>query len=123
MKNNKSSTSRIFLLIGTLVMIMQIIFDTLNVSNLSPNIHAYIGAGSMLLVLISSGLKQYFDPKINSGTIIIQACLFVAFVTGGVLDQFDLLPFGEEVKGILRIVLTVIANSMPIIIKTITQEE
>ena len=114
--------SRIFLLLGMVFMLLQIIFDTVNASNLSTEFHSYIGAGSMLMVLIATGFKQYFDPKINSGTIFIQIGLFVVFVAGGLLDKFDVLPLTEEVKGIVRIVLTVLTNFIPIMIKTVTQE-
>lgn len=121
--STSNKNSRIFLLVGLVFTFLQMLFDTLNVSNISADAHSYIGAGAMLLVLLSSGFKQYFDPKINNGTVFIQIGLFIVFVAGGLLDKFDILPLNEEVKGILRIALTMLTNFIPIIIKTITQED
>jgi ABC-type multidrug transport system permease subunit len=120
---NAINKNKIFILIGLIFTLLVLLFDTLNVSNLSIETKTSIGAIGIFLSILSSGYKQYFDPKINDVTLWIQALLFFAYVSGGLLDKFNLLPLNDEWKSILRIVLTFIVNSVPIVIKTLSTEE
>lgn len=115
--------SKLFIVIGLLLTLLQLLFDTLNVSNFSEQTITIIGAIGVFLSILNSGFKQYFDSTISDKTLWIQALLFVAYVAVGLLDKFDLLPLNDELKAIVRIVLTFIANSVPIVIKTLSTEE
>jgi len=115
--------SKVFIIIGTTLTLLQLLFDTLNVSHLSVETKTIIGAIVMLLSIVASGFKQFFDPKINDFTLWIQAILFFAYISGGLLDNFDMLPFNDEWKSIMRIILTFTANAVPILIKRINEIE
>lgn len=115
--------SKLFIVIGLILTLLQLLFDTLNVSHFSEQTTVIIGAIGIFLSILNSGFKQYFDSTISDKTLWIQALLFVAYVAVGLLDKFDLLPLNDELKAIVRIVLTFIANSVPIVIKTLSTEE
>ena len=115
--------SKLFIVIGLILTLLQLLFDTLNVSHLSEQTTVIIGAIGIFLSILNSGFKQYFDSTISDKTLWIQALLFVAYVAVGLLDKFDLLPLNDELKAIVRIVLTFTANSVPIVIKTLSTEE
>ena len=115
--------SKLFIVIGLILTLLQLLFDTLNVSHFSEQTTVIIGAIGIFLSILNSGFKQYFDSTISNKTLWIQALLFVAYVAGDLLDKFDVLPLNDELKAIVRIVLTFIANSVPIVIKTLSTEE
>jgi len=115
--------SKLFIVIGLILTLLQLLFDTLNVSHFSEQTTVIIGAIGIFLSILNSGFKQYFDNTISDKTLWIQALLFVAYVAGGLLDKFDVLPLNDELKAIVRIVLTFTANSVPIVIKTLSTEE
>lgn len=120
--NKAINQSKLFIVIGLVLTLLQLLFDTLNVSNLSVETKTVIGAAGIFLALICSGFKQYFDPSISNATLWIQALLFAGYVAGGLLDKFDMLPFNDEWKSIIRIILTFTVNAVPIVIKTMTSE-
>lgn len=115
--------SKLFIVIGLILTLLQLLFDTLNVSHFSEQTTVIIGAIGIFLSILNSGFKQYFDSTISDKTLWIQALLFVAYVAGDLLDKFDVLPLNDELKAIFRIVLTFTANSVPIVIKTLSTEE
>lgn len=101
----------------------QLLFDTLNVSGLGGEGTTMIGAIAMFGSIFFSGVKQYFDEEIGNGSLLIQVLLFIAFVTGGVLDNLDMLPFNDESKSIVRLSLTMLTNYIPLAIKQINAIE
>lgn len=111
--------SKLFIAFGLLIAFMQLLFDTLNVAGLASNYTVYIGAIGMLLAIVHSGVEQYLSKEIDDKTLYIQLALFVAFVGGGVLDKLDYLPLNDEAKSIIRVVLTMLTNFIPIALKTI----
>ncbi|HRH58693.1 MAG TPA: hypothetical protein PLS10_13665 [Chitinophagales bacterium] len=118
------STSKIFALIGLLITLAQMLFDLLNVANLNENTKIYVGAIGMVLAIINSGFKQFFDKNIDNRTIYLQLLLFIGFVAGGILDHFNQLDFlGQDTTAVMRVTLTFISTSIPIIIKTINEIE
>ena len=111
--------SKWFIIGGLFLTFLQFLFDTLNVAGIANTM--WLGAIIMFGSLIYSGAKQYFDSTYDNITLIVQLCLFFAYVTGGVLDNLDMLPFTEEGKRIIRTVLTALNGFIPIIIKTVQQ--
>ena len=111
--------SKLFIAFGLLIAFMQLLFDTLNVAGLASNYTVYIGAIGMLLAIVHSGVEQYLSKEIDDKTLYIQLALFFAFVGGGVLDKLDYLPLNDEAKSIIRVVLTMLTNFIPIALKTI----
>jgi hypothetical protein len=115
--------SKLFIVIGLILTLLQLLFDTLNVSHFSEQTTVIIGTIGIFLSILNSGFKQYFDSTISDKTLWIQVLLFVAYVAGSLLDKFDLLPLNDELKAIVRTVLIFTANSVPIVIKTLSTEE
>ena len=111
--------SKLFIAFGLLVTFLQLLFDTLNVAGLGKDSTVYIGAIGMLLAIVHSGVEQYLSKEIDDKTLYIQLALFFAFVGGGVLDKLDYLPLNDEAKSIIRVVLTMLTNFIPIVLKTI----
>jgi hypothetical protein len=65
----------------------------------------------MLLVLILTGIKQYFDPTTNNKSLVVPFVLFFAYLGGALLDHLQLFEswgMKQEHISILRLVLTVI---------------
>lgn len=118
------STSKLFAIIGLLITLAQMLFDLLNVANLNDSSKMYVGAIGMVLAIVNSGFKQFFDKKIDNKTIYLQVLLFIGFIAGGILDHFHQLEFlGEDTTAVMRVSLTFISTSIPIIIKTINEME
>lgn len=117
----KKNTS--IILIGLLLTLSQLLLDTLNVAKFSTQTTVYIGALGILISIIRSGYIQYFDSGISNETLIIQVLLFILFVAGGVLDKLEILPFNEEWKSIIRLILTFIINAIPLILNTVKNLE
>lgn len=111
--------SKWFIVGGLFLTFLQFLFDTLNVAGIANTM--WLGAIIMFGSMIYSGAKQFFDKSYDNITLIIQLCLFFAYVGGGILDNLDMLPFTEEGKSIIRTALTAINGFIPIIIKTIQQ--
>lgn len=120
---SQKNQTKIFKLIGLLLILSQTLFDTLNVLQLSNESKMIIGAIAMFTAVANAGFKQYFDSKIDNQTIWVQVLLFIAFVSGGVMEHFHQLDFlGEETTSIIRVCLTFATTSVPIVIKTIKEE-
>jgi len=70
-----------------------------------------------------SGFKQYFDPKIDNGSILIQALLFAVYVGGGLLEVVGEMPLNDEVAAIVRVILTFATSYIPIILNVLNNSE
>ena len=107
-----------YILIGLILTGMQLLFDTLNVSDIDVDAKVLIGASSMGLALIVSGYKQYLDPNTANATLWVQVLLFVVYVCGGILEIIDKMPIGDDAASITRTILTFITSYIPVIITT-----
>lgn len=105
-----------FAITALILMLSQLFLDTLNVANFNTNTTVWIGAIGMFISIVNAGFKQYFSD-IDNSTIYIQVLLFVAYIAGGVLDQLDILPFNDDWKSIIRLGLTFISSSVPMVLK------
>ena len=120
---SQKNQTKIFKIIGLLLILSQTLFDTLNVLQLSNESKMIIGAIAMFTAVANAGFKQYFDSNISNYTLIVQVLLFISFVCGGVMEHFNQLDFlGEETTAIIRVSLTFTTTAIPIIIKTIDEE-
>jgi hypothetical protein len=109
-----------FGIIAVIITLVQMFLDVLNKGNLPENSKMWIGAGAMLISIINSGWKQYFDRKIDSSTIWIQVLLFGAFISGGVMQEMGKLDFlGADIQSQLRMALTFITMAVPVVVKQI----
>jgi len=117
------SKNKTMVIVGLLFTFLQLLFDTLNVAKFSTETTIYIGAFGMLFSLFRTGWIQYFESDIADTTLWIQISLFVVYVAGGVLDKLDILPFNDEWKSIIRVVLTLFTNFIPIVLKTLNEVE
>lgn len=110
---------KMYVLLSIVLLGVQMLFDTLNTLHLQGSTTIYIGAASMLLSVVSSGFKQYLDPRLPNGRLIVQCTLFVAFVAGGVLDMTDKLPLSEGDAAVVRTILTFVSSFIPIVLSKI----
>ncbi len=112
-----------YVIIGLVLVGVQMLLDTLNLANLSQDTKTIIGAIGMASALLVSGFKQYFDPKIDNGSILIQALLFAVYVGGGLLEVVGEMPFNDEVAAIVRVILTFATSYIPIILNAVNNSE
>ncbi len=117
------SKNKTMVIVGLLFTFLQLLFDTLNVAKFSTQTTVYIGAFGMLFSLLRTGWIQYFESDITNTTLWIQISLFCVYVAGGILDKLDILPFNDEWKSIIRVVLTLFTNFIPIVLKTLNEIE
>lgn len=117
------SKNKTMVIVGLLFTFLQLLFDTLNVAKFSTQTTVYIGAFGMLFSLLRTGWIQYFESDITNTTLWIQISLFCIYVAGGILDKLDILPFNDEWKSIIRVVLTLFTNFIPIVLKTLNEIE
>lgn len=115
--------NRWYIIIGLIITGVQLFFDTLNATSLTDESKMIIGAICMFLSLLSSGYRQFLDPKTANNTIWVQVALLVAYVGGGLLEVFDLMPLPEEWATVVRLGLTFTTNYIPIAISTINNLE
>ena len=120
----KDQTKSIFSAIALSIALVQMFLDTANAANFSATTKMYIGAGAMLVTIIATGFKQYFDGDLSNKTIWIQVALFAAYVAGGLLQQLGELDFlGADVQSLLRLFLTFISLAVPLVVKTIDKNK
>lgn len=112
-----------YVIIGLVLVGVQMLLDTLNLANLSQDTKTIIGAIGMASALLVSGFKQYFDPKIDNGSILIQALLFAVYVGGGLLEVVGEMPLNDEVAAIVRVILTFATSYIPIILNALNNSE
>ena len=112
-----------YIIIGLMITGVQLFFDTLNATSMAVESKMIIGAICMFLSLLSSGYRQFLDPKTSNNTIWVQIALLVAYVGGGLLEVFDLMPLPEEWAAVVRLGLTFTTNYIPIVISTINNLE
>ena len=117
------SKNRTMIIVGLIFTFLQLLFDTLNLGNFSAETTVYIGAFGMLFSLLRTGWIQYFNENLSNKTLLIQILLFLVYVFGGVLDKLDVLPFNDEWKSIIRVVLTLFTNFIPVVLKTLNEVE
>lgn len=115
--------NRWYIIIGLMITGVQLFFDTLNATSMAVESKMIIGAICMFLSLLSSGYRQFLDPKTSNDTIWVQIALLVAYVGGGLLEVFDLMPLPEEWAAVVRLGLTFTTNYIPIVISTINNLE
>jgi len=111
--------NRWYIIIGLIITGVQLFFDTLNATSLTDESKMIIGAICMFLSLLSSGYRQYLDPKTSNNTIWVQVALLIAYVGEGLLEVFDIMPLPEELAAVVRLGLTFTTNYIPIVISTI----
>lgn len=111
-----------FALTALILMLSQLFLDTLNVAKLSAQTTIWIGAIAMLIAIINAGFQQYFSDLPNS-TIWVQVLLFVGYISGGILDKLEMLPFSEDGKSIIRLALTFISSAIPLVLKFLKDYE
>ncbi len=112
-----------YVIIGLVLVGVQMLLDTLNLANLSQDTKTIIGAIGMTSALLVSGFKQYFDPKIDNDSILIQALLFAVYVGGGLLEVVGEMPLNDEVAAIVRVILTFATSYIPIILNSLNNSE
>ena len=112
-----------YVIIGLVLVGVQMLLDTLNLANLSQETKTIIGAIGMATALLISGFKQYFDPKIDNGSIVIQALLFAVYVGGGLLELLGKMPLNSDVSAIVRVILTFATSYIPIILNAINNSK
>lgn len=123
LKMSAKNQTKIFKIIGLLLILFQLLFDTINVLQFSEETKMIIGASAMFIAVANAGFKQYLDNNISNYTLIVQVLLFISFVCGGVMEHFNQLDFlGEETTALIRVCLTFTTTAIPIIIKTIDEE-
>lgn len=113
------TNNKVMVIVGLFFTFLQLLFDTLNLGKFSLETTVYIGAFGMLFSLIRTGWIQYFESDIKDSTLWIQIALLVVYVAGGILDKLDILPFNDEIKSIVRVILTLFTNFIPIVLKTL----
>lgn len=111
-----------FALTALILMLTQLFLDTLNVAKLSAQTTIWISAIAILISIINAGFQQYFSDLPNS-TIWVQVLLFAGYISGGILDKLDMLPFSEDGKSIIRLALTFLSSSIPLILKFLKDYE
>lgn len=115
--------NRWYIIIGLIITGVQLFFDTLNATSMAEDTKMIVGAICMFLSLLSSGYRQFLDPKTSNNTIWVQIALLVAYVGGGILEVFDIMPLPEELAAVVRLGLTFTTNYIPIAISTINNLE
>lgn len=115
--------NRWYIIIGLMITGVQLFFDTLNATSMAVESKMIIGAICMFLSLLSSGYRQFLDPKTSNDTLWVQVALLVAYVGAGLLEVFDLMPLPQEWAAVVRLGLTFTTNYIPIVISTINNLE
>lgn len=110
--------NRWYIIIGLIITGVQLLFDTLNVSNIDVDAKVLTGASSMGLALIVSGYKTYLDPNTANATLWVQVLLFLVYVCGGILEILDKMPIADDAASITRTILTFVTSYIPVIITT-----
>jgi hypothetical protein len=111
--------TKFYMITSIILVIVSIVFDNLNVLNLPAKESAWIGFLAMTLTLINAGFKQLASTKTDNKTLWINVALFVAFLTGGILNKFDLIPISNELQSGLRTILVMISTSIPKILEQV----
>jgi hypothetical protein len=111
--------TKFYTITSIVLVILAIIFDNLNVLNLPAKEAMWIGFVAMTLTLINAGFKQLASVNTDNKTIWINVALFVAFLAGGILNKFDLIPLSPELQGGLRTVLIMLSTSIPRIVEQV----
>lgn len=102
---------KIFPFILALVGVVQMLTDTMNSFGLDSKTQSILGGILILLSITLSSFKQYFDPATSNKSLYLSLVLFLAGVTGGLLEHFNvfsILGFEEKVLPPLRLVLTIL---------------
>jgi hypothetical protein len=111
--------TKFYTITSIVLVILAIIFDNLNVLNLPAKEAMWIGFVAMTLTLINAGFKQLASATTDNKTIWINVALFVAFLAGGILNKFDLIPLSPELQGGLRTILIMLSTSIPRIVEQV----
>lgn len=111
--------NRWYIVIGLIITGVQLLFDTLNATSMTEDVKMTVGAICMFLSLASSGYRQFLDPNTSNNTLWVQIGLFVAYIGGGLLESFYLMPLPENLAAIVRLGLTFITNYIPIVISAV----
>jgi hypothetical protein len=111
--------TKFYTITSIVLVILAIIFDNLNVLNLPAKEAMWIGFVAMTLTLINAGFKQLASVNTDNKTIWINVALFVAFLAGGILNKFDLIPLSPELQGGLRTILIMLSTSIPRIVEQV----
>lgn len=111
--------TKFYMIVSIILVICSIVFDNLNVLHLPGKESAWIGFIAMTLTLINAGFKQLASATTDNKTIWINVGLFVAFLAGGILNKFDLIPLSPELQAGLRTVLIMLSTSIPKIVEQV----
>lgn len=115
--------TKFYMITSIILVIFSIVFDNLNVLHLPPKESAWIGFLAMTLTLINAGFKQLASATTENKTIWINVGLFVAFLAGGILNKFDLIPLSPELQAGFRTILIMLSTSIPKIVDQVKQAD